>query len=96
MFADCSEGLRWIEDNGFIAGNMVEVQVVEIGVGIYAGDPGGVVHGRAIVYNIAVERSSLELSEGVHEDAIGVSHDVEDWATSVSEVVDGEELAAGC
>ena len=75
---------------------MVEVQVVEIGVGIYAGDPGGVVHGRAIVYNIAVERSSLELSEGVHEDAIGVSHDVEDWATSVSEVVDGEELAAGC
>ena len=96
MFADWSEWVRWVKDHGLIAGHVVEGQVIEVGVGVYAGDPGSIVNGRAIVDDIAVEGSSFKLSKCVDEDAVRISHDVEDWATSVSKVVDGEELAAGC
>ena len=89
------DGIGGIENNGGIAGEVVQVHVGEGGEWVGVGVGGRVVGCAAIVDDVGVEDAVGEFGEGGHEDGGRVGEDGEERALGVAEGIDEEELSAG-
>lgn len=83
-----------VDDDRLVSLDVIEIEALWVpGVRLGLRDRGGVVCGRAVVGDVRVDASMLELGQRPHEDAVRVRQNTEQGLSRVAEGVDHEQLS---